>query len=140
MIRHTVLLFFEGNLRAFFFFLISDRFFALSVLTYLNIFSSVFFSEPFSTYKIYVRALVNGQESPDSDHISATTDVSQPSKPWITNLTCFDTGSLYVQWRRPELYHKGVDFYKVYYKQSIMPLFESITMQASEKTEEQKVI
>lgn len=58
--------------------------------------------EPYTKYQIWVRALVNGRESPDSAIIEGRTDVDAPSAPTITNLTCYGTGALLVRWLRDE--------------------------------------
>jgi hypothetical protein len=60
--------------------------------------------EPYTQYEIWVASIVNGTSGLDSEHIFATTDVEEPSAPEITNVTCYDTGMLYVGWTRPLRY------------------------------------
>jgi hypothetical protein len=57
----------------------------------------------------------------------------QPSPPHLLNATCFDTGAIYVEWRRPDRFDKSVDFYKLYHKPVATPLFKSVTVQADAK-------
>ena len=96
-------------------------------------------AEPYTEYQVWVRALVNGRESPNSEVILARTDVDEPSAPTITNLTCYGTGVLFVEWLRPVRFHKTVDFYRIYYKQGVEPLFQTITIQSSEAESTQRV-
>jgi len=53
--------------------------------------------------------------TPRSNSIGAHTDIDKPGSPLITNLTCMNTGSLYVEWLRPDKYGSHVDTYKLYY-------------------------
>ena len=48
--------------------------------------------DPYTPYKVYVRAIVNKVETGDSVHITAVTDVAPPSEPTITNATCNPSG------------------------------------------------
>ena len=43
------------------------------------------------------------------------TDVAGPSAPIITNLTCKDESSIYLQWDRPQVVYKTIDYYYIYY-------------------------
>ena len=98
------------------------------------------FPEPYTEYQVWVRALVNGRESPNSAVIKASTDVDQPSAPTITNLTCFGTGILFVEWLRPIRFDKTVDFYRIYHRVEAETLFETLTIQASERDTRQRVM
>ena len=51
-----------------------------------------FSPDPYTPYKVYVRAIVNKVETGDSVHITAVTDVAPPSEPTITNATCNPSG------------------------------------------------
>ena len=44
------------------------------------------------------------------------TDVAGPSAPIITNLTCKDESSIYLQWDRPQVVYKTIDYYYIYYQ------------------------
>ena len=57
--------------------------------------------EPFTQYEIKVVSIINGTESPESQLISAFTDVDAPSAPIITNASCSGTGMVYVEWTKP---------------------------------------
>lgn len=61
--------------------------------------------EPFTQYEIKVVSIIkNGtiSESQPSLPIVAQTDVAQPSAPIITNASCWATGSIYLEWTKPE--------------------------------------
>ena len=61
--------------------------------------------EPFTQYEIKVVSIIkNGtiSESQPSLPIVAQTDVAQPSAPIITNASCWGTGSIYLEWTKPE--------------------------------------
>lgn len=67
-------------------------------------------------YNISIEGIVEGDTAtPRSNEILAHTDVDKPGPPIITNLTCIDTGSLYVEWIRPKRYGLYVNTYKIYY-------------------------
>ena len=44
------------------------------------------------------------------------TDVDGPSAPIITNLTCRDEHSIYLEWERPGTVYKSVDAYFVLFR------------------------
>ena len=76
-------------------------------------------------YNISLEGIVEGDiPTPRSNKILAHTDVDQPGPPLITNLTCMDTGSLYVEWLRPQKYGRYVDTYKIFYGRVSQPLNE----------------
>jgi receptor-type tyrosine-protein phosphatase gamma len=83
-----------------------------------------------------VRAIVNGRETLDSARIVVSTDVDEPSAPEITNATCYDTGSIFVVWRRPQRFFKSIDYYKLYYRPRVSggdsDVFRNVTIQASD--------
>ena len=60
--------------------------------------------EPYTQYEIWVETIVNSTASPASDHIHERTDIKEPSAPTINNVTCYDTGQVYVAWSRPDKY------------------------------------
>lgn len=57
--------------------------------------------KPYTNYEIWVVSIINGTESDKSDPVAAQTDVAEPSAPKILNVTCYDTGQLYVEWEGP---------------------------------------
>ncbi len=101
------------------------------VITWLN--DRLPFPEPYTIYEIWVRAIVNGEETDESDHITANTDVGRPSAPRVTNATCYANNSVYVEWRRPESFHKAVDYYMLYYKREGEQTFEATHLEAGQK-------
>jgi hypothetical protein len=90
-------------------------------------------SDPFTTYQIWIEGIFVKSRSLASKPILANTDVNQPSPPDLLNATCFDTGSIYVEWKRPDRYDNSVDYYKLYHKPLSDPTFNSVTIQADAK-------
>ena len=40
----------------------------------------------------------------------------EPSAPYITNATCYENLKIYLEWKRPKIYYRTVDYYYIYYK------------------------
>ena len=95
--------------------------------------------EPYTRYEIWVESIVNETQSLASDPIYAVTDVKEPSSPTIVNLTCYDTGMLYLEWTRPEEYHQSIDYYKIYYRPLAASVFEDVTIETSSSEIYQRV-
>lgn len=57
--------------------------------------------KPYTKYTIWVASIINGTESRKSELVETQTDVGEPSAPKILNVTCYDTGQLYVEWEGP---------------------------------------
>ncbi|XP_075676436.1 protein tyrosine phosphatase 99A isoform X4 [Dermatophagoides pteronyssinus] len=72
--------------------------------------------KPFTQYKVWTKAYTERSEGEASRTIEFRTDVSGPSAPYITNLTCEGDDALIVQWTRPELFYHKIDYYFVYYR------------------------
>ena len=67
-------------------------------------------------YNISLEGIVEGDiPTPRSNKILAHTDVDHPGPPFITNITCMDTGSLQVEWLRPQKNGRYVDTYRIFY-------------------------
>ena len=81
-----------------------------------NFINSIFCLEPFTQYKVWTKAYTERSEGEASRTIEFRTDVSGPSAPYITNLTCEGDDALIVQWTRPELFYHKIDYYFVYYR------------------------
>ena len=95
--------------------------------------------DPYTVYEIWVRSVgLDSKESEDSAHIRANTDVAQPSAPFIANLTCYNTGTVYLEWVKPDKYYKSIDYYMLYYKKASDLLFSHIPIEASEEVNTQK--
>ena len=89
--------------------------------------------EPFTKYLVWVRAIVSGQQSTSSDTITVNTDVMDPSPPEVENVTCYSENRLYLQWRRPSVYQKSLDYYKIYFRNFSDAIFRSLIIQASKE-------
>lgn len=57
------------------------------------------------------------------------TDVEGPSAPLITNLTCKDEHSIYLQWDRPNIVYKNIDYYFISYRSEEKWQFEEIVVE-----------
>lgn len=72
---------------------------------------------PFTDYKIWVKAFSDSNKEGDpSDPISQRTDVSGPGPPRITNITCIQFNSLFIQWERPSVFYNTIDVYFIQYR------------------------
>ncbi|XP_046912035.2 protein tyrosine phosphatase 99A isoform X4 [Dermatophagoides farinae] len=72
--------------------------------------------KPFTQYKVWTKAYTERSEGEASRTIEFRTDVSGPSAPYISNLTCEGDDALIVQWTRPERFYHKIDYYFVYYR------------------------
>ena len=79
-------------------------------------FSIRFLTEPFTKYKLWLKAFTWKNEGEPSEPFEMVTDVEGPSAPIITNLTCKDERSIYLEWDRPDVVYKDVDYYLVYFR------------------------
>ena len=69
-------------------------------------------------YEVWVMPIgvVGTEKGQASERIFKTTDTASPTAPFITNVTCYETQKIYIEWKRPSTYYKNVDFYYIYYK------------------------
>ena len=74
-------------------------------------------AEPYSEYKIWIRAYTLKNEGKPSEPIFVTTDVRAPGEPVVANLTCQNANTMFLKWLRPKLFYRTVDVYHVMYKQ-----------------------
>ena len=86
------------------------------------------FLEPYTRYKIMLKAFTWKNEGSPSHPFEVVTDVSGPSAPIVTNLTCKDEQSIYLQWERPAVVYKTVDYYYVYYHNEEQWEFKEVTV------------
>lgn len=76
----------------------------------------MFIEEPYTDYKVWIKAYAERSEGEASRTVEFRTDVSGPSAPYIFNLTCEGDDALIVQWSRPERFYRKIDYYFVYYR------------------------
>jgi len=72
--------------------------------------------DPFTRYRLWLKAFTWKNEGEPSDAFEMVTDVQGPSAPAITNLTCRDDTSIYIEWDEPAVVFRSVDFYLVFYR------------------------
>ena len=68
----------------------------------ISTFSQLTISESYSTYRVWLKAFTWKNEGSPSQQLSLVTDVTGPASPVISNLTCADDTSLYIEWLSPE--------------------------------------
>ena len=91
-------------------------------------------------YNISIEGRVAGDKAtPRSNEILAHTDYDSPGSPIITNITCVDSRSIYIEWIRPKVGGSYVDIYKIFYGPSNTPLKE-ISIKAASEDRISKVI
>lgn len=87
--------------------------------------------EPYSEYRIYVKAFTQNNDGEASDSIIQITDISGPSPPIVVNLTCHSHDTLYLRWKRPFEYYRSIDFYTIAYRRQEQHAFQEIIINAS---------
>ena len=87
---------------------------------------------PFTKYEVWVVPVGETEmEGKPSEKIWQTTDTAAPSAPFITNVTCYETQKIYIEWKRPKTYYKTVDYYYIHYKPSLESArYEDVQIQA----------
>lgn len=55
-------------------------------------------------------------EGKSSEPLIITTDVRAPGPPNVANLSCQNGNTMFLKWQRPQLFHRTVDVYHVFYK------------------------
>lgn len=90
-----------------------------------------FVTEPYSEYKITVKAFTWKNEGEASDAVTQRTDISGPSAPIVSNLTCHNLDALYLRWKRPAEYYNTIDYYIVSYRPVTQHEFQEIKINAS---------
>lgn len=86
--------------------------------------------EPYSEYKITVKAFTWKNEGDASDAVTQRTDISGPSAPIVSNLTCHNLDALYLRWKRPQ-YYNTIDYYIVSFRLVAQHEFQEIKINAS---------
>jgi len=88
---------------------------------------------PYTECVIWVEGVIqgSGRVTKPSNEITVYTDVDQPGPPVITSLKCEGTGSLYLQWNRPQTFHKSVDHYTIFYRVDSQSNFQKKRVKAT---------
>ena len=95
--------------------------------------------EPYTQYSVWVRPISTSHPNviaEESETILQTTDTAEPSAPFITNVTCYETQKIYIEWKRPTLYYKTINYYFVYYRAEAESEFKYHQMQADSKDDQ----
>lgn len=71
---------------------------------------------PFTWYLVHIQAYSRKFLGEPSQQVKFRTDVSAPSQPHLTNVTCYSLDSILIQWQRPEHFYNQIDYYYVKYK------------------------
>ncbi|XP_069101709.1 tyrosine-protein phosphatase 99A-like isoform X3 [Argopecten irradians] len=72
--------------------------------------------EPYTQYKVRVRAFTGGGNGEFSDSYPALTDVTGPGRPTGLNVTVTGSNSVFVQWEEPTKFYRVVNYYAIEYK------------------------
>ena len=64
---------------------------------------------PNTMYEVWIepKGVVHTDKGEQSEKIIVTTDTAAPSAPTITNVTCYDTQKIYIEWKRPSTYNNN---------------------------------
>lgn len=73
--------------------------------------------KPFTWYTVHIQAHSRKFAGEPSQQLKFRTDVSAPSAPLLSNVTCYSQDSILIQWQRPENYFNQIDYYFVSYRQ-----------------------
>lgn len=88
--------------------------------------------KPYTRYVIHVTPFgENDIEGEPSNNTAVTTDTDEPSAPYITNATCYESMKIYLEWKRPTIYYRSVDYYYIYYKPAQSATFKFHKIQGS---------
>lgn len=94
---------------------------------------SLFRTEPFTDYRVIVKAFTTKNEGEPSDQIAQRTDVGGPSAPAIVNLTCHSQDSITIRWKRPYEFYNTIDFYVIKTRLAGQDTHRDIRINASAK-------
>lgn len=74
------------------------------------------FTEPYTEYRITVKAFTKKNEGDGSDTVIQRTDIAGPSAPIVVNLTCQAQDAVNIRWRRPLEFYNSIDYYIISYR------------------------
>lgn len=93
-----------------------NKLFAIALCCQGSSILSHLLSDPYTHYKFWIKAFTRKNEGEStSPPLAALTDVFGPSAPMVTNLTCVDDTSIFLEWDRPRNVAHSIDFYFVHY-------------------------
>ncbi|XP_037071439.1 protein sidekick-2-like [Pollicipes pollicipes] len=72
--------------------------------------------EPDQEYRVWLKAFTRVGEGNSSLPVRTRTDVSGPSAPVITDISCPSDTVIHLRWRRPDIFYGTVDLYHVLYR------------------------
>lgn len=78
-----------------------------------------------------MKAFTWKNEGEASDAVTQRTDISGPSAPIVSNLTCHNLDALYLRWKRPAEYYNTIDYYIVSFRPVTQHEFQEIKINAS---------
>lgn len=78
-----------------------------------------------------MKAFTWKNEGEASDAVTQRTDISGPSAPIVSNLTCHNLDALYLRWKRPAEYYNTIDYYIVSFRPFTQHEFQEIKINAS---------
>lgn len=78
-----------------------------------------------------MKAFTWKNEGEASDAVTQRTDISGPSAPIVSNLTCHNLDALYLRWKRPSEYYNTIDYYIVSFRSVAQHEFSEIKINAS---------
>ncbi|XP_021367515.1 tyrosine-protein phosphatase 99A-like isoform X2 [Mizuhopecten yessoensis] len=72
--------------------------------------------EPYSQYRVRVRAFTGGGNGEFSDSYPALTDVTGPGQPSGLNASVTGPNSVFIQWEQPNKFYRIINYYAIEYK------------------------
>ncbi|XP_033746096.1 LOW QUALITY PROTEIN: tyrosine-protein phosphatase 99A-like [Pecten maximus] len=86
--------------------------------------------EPYTQYRVRVRAFTGGGNGEFSDSYPALTDVTGPGRPTGLNVTVTGSNSVFVQWEQPTKFYRVVNYYVIEYEDTTSFFHNSLTIEA----------
>nr|XP_022298324.1 tyrosine-protein phosphatase 99A-like isoform X1 [Crassostrea virginica] len=89
--------------------------------------------QPFTQYRVQVRAITGGGKGEFSDVYPVYTDVAGPSPPEITNLTVLGSRSIYLSWEAPQKFYRTINHYYIEIKDTSSGLKQRRALENNER-------